>query len=558
MKTKIFCLLAALVCAIAMLASCGGGKDPEDPGTGGEGDYNWSKTTLIFELSENSSQNELSSQVRRYYAGEYHGTGEDIDDMVEARNDLAETTTNVEIMYDYTPDDTADYGWGANVERIHKLVISGAGKKPDMYCNFAYDLTCASIKGAFANLCSSSTAGGKNYFRFTEDDYNPVGESFFDSEAGEGYFFDYMKSLSLSDDKLYCLASDYCTDLVRAFLVVPVNVNRINSIEVEESTGDLDENGTFNLADFYELVWDGGFTYDNVAKLAEAVTADTNGNEEYDFGDQLGFAAGIGSGLTASGLLYTTSVRIISNTPHTNSKGETYNYSYPEDNETFGAFATKLSDFFSKSGVVVVTSDEAKSVNPNYVSELDGIRHQFAEDHVLFGGVIAVGSLEDSVYQEMRDGDGFGIAPVPLYKAGDEYLTLVHNIARIVAISKTTTHFDQCTAFLNYQSTHSSEVINEYYTNRLANSVSFGEAGNDNVMMLTYIRNHVRDCFDKTYEDAISRYKVDDETAMNNRWHMILANNQYRVTNIRGQYKSLYGEKQGYLEDIIDEWNKLS
>ena len=31
-------------------------------------------------------------------------------------------------------------------------------------------------------------------------------------------------------------------------------------------------------------------------------------------------------------------------------------------------------------------------------------------------------------------GKGFGIVPVPLYRTGDEYLTLVHNLARIMSI----------------------------------------------------------------------------------------------------------------------------
>ena len=561
MKTKIFCLLGALVCAIAMLASCG--PTPPDPGPGGgDGDYNWNKTTLIFELSENTSNSELSSEVHRYYAGDYHGTPEDIDRLVSERNTLAETTTNVKIKYDYAPKDTEEFGWGANVMRINDLVNSGKAERPDMYCNFAYDLTCSALKGSFANLYSTEYGEGRNFFRFTEDDYNPESDNFFDSEAGEGYFFDYMRSLSLSDNKMYCLASDYCTDLVRAFLVVPVNIYLMNTIDVADSTGDLTGDGDFTIADFYELVWDGGFTYDAVAKLSEGVYSDENGDRVVNYGDTLGFAAGVGSGLTGSGLLYTTSVRIITDTPHTNSTtGKTYAYSYPEDNEELGVFAQELNDLFSLTGVATVTSEEAKRVNATFVSELDGIRHSFAANNILFGGVIAVGSLEDTVYQDMRDdvGGGFGIAPVPLYKAGDEYLTLVHNIARIVAISATTTKFEQCSAFLNYQSTESSDIINEYYENQLANSVNTGAAGGDNVKMLTYIRNHVRDCFDKTYEDAISRYMLaSDDDAMEKRWHEILDNGKFKVTNIRAEYKSIYGSKQGDLEEIIDEWNKLS
>ncbi len=565
MKTKIFCLLVALVGAVFALASC----DDPGPGPGGNGDYNWNKTTLIFELSENSSRNELSSEVHRYYAGDDFTHSDDIDDMVAERNELAENVTNVDLRYDYTPTEDAKYGWGCNVDRIHTQVYSGAAQKPDMYCNFAFDITCAALKGAFANLYSTSYGEGRNFFEFTKEDYNPVGESFFDSEAGGGYFFDYMKSLALSEDKMYCLASDYCTDLVRAFLVVPVNIKLMGQIAVADSTGDLNEDGTFNIADFYELVWGDedegrapGFTYDAVARLSEAVYSDDNGDGAMNYGDYLGFAAGRTSGLVSSGLIYTSSVSIITDTPSTNeTTGKTYPYSYAETNESLGQLFDALNNLFTKTGIVCVTDGDIGQPGMN---DLMGVRASFAENYILFGGIIAVGSLEDTAYQEMRDdiGGGFGIAPVPLYKQSaddpQEYLTLVHNIARIVAISATTTKFEQCSAFLNYQSTNSSEIINEYYEEQLANAVNTGAAGGDNVKMLTYIRNHVRNCFDKTYEDAVSRYKLaEDNDAMNNRWHEILAQNQFRVTNIRTQYEALYKNKQKFLEDIIDEWSKL-
>ena len=565
MKTKIFCLLAALVGALFMLASCG--DPPDDPN--GDGGYNWNKTTLIFELSLNGNKNELSSQVKRYYAGEDDRFHAEIDDEIAARNELAETTTNVDVLYDYTPTDTENYTWGKNVERIQTLVNSGAAEIPDMYCNFSYDLTCAALKGVFANLYSTSHGEGNNYFEFAKEGYLAEyeaalegSESSFDSSIGKGYFFDYMRSLSLSDDKMYCLASDYCTDLVRAFLVVPVNIKLMGEIGVSHSTGDLNNDQTFNIADFYELVWDGDFTYDAVAKLSEAIYADENNDTERNFGDKLGFAAGYtGSGLTASGILYTTSVSIITNTPHTDASGKEYAFSYSATNEALGQFADALNNLFTKTGVVAVGSDDVKRENPQANTELEGIRSSFAQNMILFGGVIAVGSLEDNVYQEMRDdiGGGFGIAPVPLYKAGDEYLTLVHNIARIIAISRTTSKFEQCSAFLNYQSTNSADIIDAYYNEELVSKVNTGAAGGENVKMLNYIRNHVRNCFDKTYEDAVSRYKMtEDQDALSKRWHEILARGQFRVTNIRSQYESLYGEKQRFLEDIIDEWKKFS
>ena len=76
--------------------------------------------------------------------------------------------------------------------------------------------------------------------------------------------------------------------------------------------------------------------------------------------------------------------------------------------------------------------------------------------------------------------------------------------------------------------------------------------------MLNYIRNHVRDCFDKTYEDVISNYQSkNDSNAMANRWHSILYLNGYIVSNMDQMYAQYYSLKQGLLEDVLEEWAAL-
>ena len=63
----------------------------------------------------------------------------------------------------------------------------------------------------------------------------------------------------------------------------------------------------------------------------------------------------------------------------------------------------------------------------------------------------------------MKESTGFGIVPVPVYKDGDKYLTQIHNMGSCGAILINSTEFSQCTAFLNFQSTNSEQVINDYY-----------------------------------------------------------------------------------------------
>ena len=564
MKLKILGLLMALVAVVCLLASCGGNNNQGNNGNeGGEGKYYWGTDEILIELYENDNSGELSSGLKRYYAGKDESAHAEIDDLVRERNDAATAETGVTASYSYKN----QFAWGESFSEIQRLVSSGDSSAPDVYCNFAYDLTSLALRGCFANLYSNtydyiqSYGKGNNYFTFTEDGYVGVGETYFDSEAGKGYFYDYMQSLSLANtdgvyDKMYCLASNYCVDLVRSFLVIPVNVEMMNSIALEDSTGDKDGDKDFDIMDFYALVWEGGWTYDVLAQYCQAVFLD-NGTTSgvADINDTLGAAFGRSSGLTSSGILYTTSVKIINKVEE---NGKT-TYYYPSENDGLVKLAGALENLFRYGvGITSVSKAEVNAAglgDSGNQGELVGIRQQFAKNKMLFGGVIAVGSLEEKVYQDMIDtSSGFGIVPVPVYKSGDEYLTLVHNIARIVAISATTTEFEQCSAYLDYQSTHSQDILDAYYTQELVAKVG-GLAGDQNKKMLTYIRNHVRDCFDKTYEDVISSYLKGngDTKADANRWHQLLQDNKYIYSNMGNSYKSFYDQKNTELRGKAEE-----
>ncbi len=581
MKLKLMALLVAMIAVVAMLASCFGGGNNDGGGGGGgggsdegnNGKYPWGKTDLLVQLYENSNNDELSPQLKRYCAGQDPVANDEIDALVQQRNKAAYADANVNVRYNYEN----GFGWGAAIGDIQTLFQSGSGASPDIFANFAYDMTACALRGCFANLLANTSktattyGSGANYFAFAQDGYKGTSDTYFDSNAGKGYFFDYMQSLAFANengeyDKMYCLASNYCIDAVRAFLVVPVNINMLESISVEASTGDVDKDGDFDVQDFYEMVWGYDWTYDALATLAEAVYLDTNtAVTGADIKDTLGLCLGKSSGLTASGVLYTTSVKIINKVE----KEGKLTYEYPERNDDLVALAAALEKLFKNTkGVCTLSNDEAKAADLGQVKgDLDGIRHRFAIDKVLFGGIIAVGSLEDQVYKNMNGPGmkGFGVVPVPLYKQDanhtEKYQTLVHNLARIFAISAITTEFEQCSAFLDYQSTNSANILEMYYNKNLVAAVDAGNAASHNVRMLTYIRNHVRDCFDKTYEDVISNYAgvtEGDKTAAMKRWHGIFYSNGYVVTNMEQRYREESGNKQEQLKTVLKEWAKLN
>ena len=530
---------------------------------------------ILVQLYENDNNGELSSTLKSYCAGQDTAGTDEIDTLVRNRNTNAYTTAGVNVKYNYE----TSYGWGGSVADIQALSKSGSASAPDIFANFAYDMTSAALRGCFANLYANtdvtSTAYGNGYnaFRFTQPDYVGVTpDNYFDSNAGEGYFYDYMQSLAFVNengvyDKMYVLASNYCVDAVRSFLVVPVNVEMLEGISVEASTGDItgadgNPDGKFDVEDFYELVWNYDWTYDALATLSKAVYLDTNkAIAGADIKDTLGFAVGKSSGLTGAGILYSTSVKIINRVVR---DGKII-YEYPSVNSDLIGIADELYDLFKNNpGVCTIDSKGVWDAGIDARDDLDGIRKRFAQNYVLFGGVIAVGSLEDDVYQQMNEPGkkGFGFVPVPLYKQDEahteQYNTLVHNLARVFAISATTTKFEKCTTFLNYQSVNSKDILEMYCAENLVARVEVGEAADHNVKMLNYIRNHVRDCFDKTYEDIISNYQgVTDAQASSKRWHGILYTNGYIVDNMDTRYAEERVPKQTQLETVLLEWAKL-
>lgn len=510
-------------------------------------DYPWDTDTIIMQLTENTNGQEILSVSKKYLAGDVNAGSDNITESVRKRNALATAKTGISVTYRYYPD-TAEYNWGTSIERIQQTNLTGGNDAPDVYCNFVYDMVGASLKECFANLLANgiSETRGTNYFEFLNEDYNPA-------RSDRGFMYEYMESLTLAPGKkMYVLASDYFIDMVRAFFCVPVSVKIMEdsgaAIVAQNEAGltlyeggDRNGDGKFDLDDFYKLVKDGEWTYNTLAKFAEAVYKPAASNDgTCVIGDDIvGFAMASG-GLSASGLLYTTSVEIIKK--ESNGQGG-YEYNYPSDNQDFYAFCDATKKLFGESkGVCFVSANYSQYGD----SSLLAIRKRFTENKVLFGDVMLVGALEFDAYQEMKTTGGFGVVPVPLYRSGstDKYLTQIHNMGSCGGISIITKKFSQCTAFLNYQSTHSEDILNDYYKYKLQYDLSNGSSGT--IEMLQYIRDNVRSSFDKAMEDAIGVFNTE---ASKTKWHNVLSTNKFQI-DIRAEYSKNYNVKEQYLDDL--------
>ena len=534
----------------------------------------WSTTTLIYQLTDNSNYHELPSTCRRYLAGDLAGITDQstIDEWVYYRNEAALEAANVRIEYQYLPD-TSNYSWGQNIDTIDCEVKSRDPQRPDMYCNFVYDMVAVSLKGSFANLLSTTMykdgheLAGLNYFEFADNPWL--------NDTGDGYLIDYMRSLTLSKYKLYCLASDYYIDLVRAFTVIPVNIALLETLQTGGTYNEITSKGDFladrvttwdssgyvetnyTIEDFYQLINDLEWNYANLALFSEAIFSEgSEGDDIVDLRDTVGFALSTSSGLGASAMLYSTPITLIDRVydadkgdytysyPYMVQQGSDYNVSFIKGegtHEELMTFCDNLTTLFSSKGVIAVTNN-THGIN-GQDTDLKAIRSRFASNNVLFGGVVCLGSLEYDEYQLMNVSGqtGYGIAPIPLYRTNyvdaftgevkyDHYMTQIHSIGKVGAISYTTEKFAQCTAYLNYQSTHSTDILNEYYEYKLQYDV-VGATVKGNVEMLKYIRYNVRSSFDKTFEDALGKfYNATDEMSMKQQWHSIIRDGGFRVT----------------------------
>ena len=508
--------------------------------------YPWNKQTLIFQFTENDNGKELSSGCHRYLAGDDTSFNETIDKSIKKRNTEAEYLTKIKVTYTYWPN-TADYGWGDCIEKIENIVDSqSTGNVPDVYCNFVYDMVGASVKGCFANLRGTSRGAGElkglNYFEFLEDDYN-------ESINNRGYMYEYMTSVTLSKHKMYILASDYFTDMIRAFFIIPVGIQMLEAYG-EPITGDKNGDGKFTVDDFYKDVTEGNWDYQMMMDYAAAVYQDDgnpNTSGEWLGDKRIGFA--MGGGLASSGLMYTTSVVIIHN--EWNPDRNEYDYYYPEENEALYDFCAATTKLFQSPGIMIVKNENGeKSIDRWGASHLLAIRTRFAEGAVLFGDIMMVGALEYDEYQSMSDKGGFGVVPVPLYSgrdSGDRYLTQIHNVGRPGAIGVNTTKFVECTAFLNYQSTHSTDILNDYYNYKLMYDIAGGAQGT--VEMLRYIRLNVRTSFDKAFEDAIGVFYGQEAY---DRKILVIFSGKGFEGDMRQEYAALYDVKSANLKTLVE------
>ena len=553
--------------------------------------FPWTPTTIRISISESSDSQQLRSSARRYLAGDLsqtEGGGDKVDVFVSDRNSAAREFTGVSPEYRYLPD-TAMYAWSQSIAYINAQVTSGDVETPDVFVNFVYDMVTCSLLGNFANLRSTTMYEDghelyeQNYFQFVNPtEETPVDDFGLYEDTGKGYMYDYMQSLTLSKAKMYCIASDYFIDAVRASMVIPVNIEMLetyiaatstygqwNSDRAETFDKDGNVETAYTIEDLYELVYAGGWNYDALAKFSEAVAGTEGEGKITDTEGRLGFALGADTGLPASGMLYSTPIVIVNREYDVTTGDYTYSYPYTQKNAdgTYSFYEDldnpddtfdELVDFYDRLSTLMGTNGIiTASLEKDGVHSTESVRDAFVNGRLLFGGITLLGGLEQEDYATLNgEGkSGYGIVPVPLYKetlGAEDYITQLHNNAKVGAIAFSTKNFAQCTAYLDYQSTHSYDILTEYYNSTLSKIVEEGSIGS-NTEMLQMIRANVRSSFDKAYEDALGEFYKGQTggTSDEQKWHNIIKAANFEIgQGMRREYSEVVGLKAKRLYDL--------
>ncbi len=523
-------------------------------------DYPWGSTNLVMSVGDNSNRGELESGGKAFVSGEWTEANvnagntmatvdADILRQVVTRNANAANATHVTMTYQYM----VDYGWNQVMSQI--AVETAADNTPDIYYNFIYDMVGASINGYFANVYGNTYLG-------------PFYENF-DKDAidAHGYNWQYMQDLTFSTKVMYLIASDFSFDLSRAYMIMPISLKLLD--QAINITGDWDGNTIVDVDDFYAMVKAGGWTWSKIMEYTEALRKpDSNGGYSLaaDGNCIAGFAMSSQSGLATTAAMYTSSMHIVNR--EVGADGE-YTYSYgAECPASLVAICNMLKD------VVAGTDGERDQLTEPkgtsgvliYKGQTTETQQMFAQNRLFCDTAVLLGAIEKSIYQTMWDDStgskGFAVAPVAKLTTDGNYQTTIHNVGKVFGISSKCGSVDAACAYINYNSTESSDILAEYYEW----VIGYGRAVTTaNVELLLNMKEDLVYSHDKVVEDAIGIiYNTEtitnplggeDTTVGAVRWH-IFALSYWKCDQISQLYTGVKDMKLSKLQEIQQNFIK--
>jgi len=541
-RSRIILLCMMMLLCVVLLCSCGDEKTtttvtPSGPsqstrpgdqpieGADKWDDVNFGDDTIRLQLSRYDDA-ELMSGAKKYMQGPDGPSSDKVQNLVYTRNLEATGVLGLNVEYYYI-----DKGWGLASGTIIDTE-KNAASKPDMYCDMIYDMMKATLDGCFRNLYTMTTdyvtadGGQGGYFEFPEDtdaSGNPLESA---------YLSDFMAGLTFSSDKMYLLGSQYYIDLIRAMMVLPVNI-------------DMYDTKYDSIDQFYQDVIDGKWTWDYLMNVSQKIYNDRTGDGN-SMDDILGFAAETLGGKSASGMVYSTNINIVEVDDKRNGL---YSFTYNINNKQLYDIFDKIAQVFSSDGVSL-------SDNADLQTQMNDILNAFASGTLLFGGCAMMGVVEAETYQEMEQ--QFGLVPIPKLREDLEYNTLIHNVGKCGAISLSTTKPRQISAFIQYCSENSGDVVNEYYNYAMKYKYT-SDAGTAEMLDLIY--ENIVSIREKALDDLLSASNGDAKTYA---WHYMLMgaegnkNYQSNADQIASVYETAIRIKQSVIGQLLTKWKNLA
>ena len=391
MKKRIIAMLLAMLLTAPAVVSCGNNSAPETETSGDSTTNNVTESTET-ETAETMEQmgvpagttfngetitiwyTTTSVSVAETYldlAGEL--TGDAIDDGMYNRNVKVQDILDVKLDYR----NNVDTKTNETGKALEKMVRAG-DTTYDLFSLVQYNAAAYAYQNMFYNMKNAP------YVSFDKPWWN----------------YDYMKEMTIGNDKIYCMVGDVSLDSTRCLSCVYYNKA-------------MYENYYQNADELYDVVLEGNWNLDRVMEIAENVYEDTNGNGQVDFDDKLGY--GINSYNNVDGFLFGCGQRVTT----------------LDENDTpvISVLNEANSDYIQK--VLTLYNACPGGFGTGHDYEMDvKMREKFVNGKSMF----QFGFLYTA--ENMREmEDDYGILPTPKALATqDRYGSIVHDIIEIMAV----------------------------------------------------------------------------------------------------------------------------
>ncbi len=461
-KKKLLSLLLALaltVSCLVVLASCGPTQDSSSKeSTSGtiDPDPDLDFKGKVMKVSQSINVWDSASSIpnaEKYTRGPSDIGSDDVLNLCYARNKEVANALNVKIEYQET-----NYRYNEINPYLDQIAVM-ATAPVDLVINDVYAVKPAMLKGQLYNLKSTAE---ENHFNFEH----------------ESWYQDFINGLTYDPSRVYAMAGDYFMDVIRTTHCLYVNTE-IFEIQLKDYYEEMKE--------FYTMIKDGGWTYDEMQTLITAGWKSTSGSSMATPDDEY-----VGLWCTASwGFTLGSGLSMVEKT----ADGQ---YVFTEDTSTLSSYAKKLCDLWNADGVYYDSSNDASV-----------IRQKFTEGSVLFLTGFWMGDLEYSSFYAMEKK-----SPI-VYPKWDEsvpkYSTWIHDSAEIGYILTNTANFTPMSAYCQLINEKSVEVMQSYYEYAL----KFGKNTDaEAVEMLDVIRNSIISPFEQYLTGGGHMMKIMNTTSI--------------------------------------------